>query len=48
MGSAIANIDIRMATGIAQRDLQKDFPTNVLNWLAPINPVAVRLDGRFL
>ena len=49
-GSAIANIVI-CAYGTWNRpeeDLQKDLPTNVLNWLAPINPVAVRLDSRFL
>ena len=50
MESAMANIVI-CADGTWNRpeeDLQKDFPTNVLNWLAPINTVAVRLDGRFL
>ena len=48
--SAMANIVI-CADGTWNRpeeNLQKDFPTNVLIWLAPMNPVTVCLNSRFL
>ena len=44
MGSAIANIDMRHGNWNRPEEDLKDFPTNVLNWLAPINPVAVKTE----